>query len=118
MRTLTVALVVIAALATVSVAPAKTKALKGTVGPSYTIKLANAAGKRVKTLKAGTYALTVADRSASHNFHLTGPGVNKSITSIGFRGTKNAAVTLKPGKYIYFCQAHSSEMKASFTVTH
>jgi plastocyanin len=115
-RALIVALVIIVALAIAAVSSAKT-VLKGTVGPDFTIKLTNATGKRVKTLKAGTYALRVADKSASHNFHLTGPGVNKAITSIGFRGTKTVSVTLKPGRYIYLCDAHPADMKASFKVT-
>ena len=116
MRALVAVLVVIAALAVVAVSSAKT-VLKGTDGPGFTIRLTNAAGVPVKTLKAGTYALQVADKSAIHNFHLTGPGVNKALTSIGFRGTKTVPVTLKPGRYIYLCDAHPSEIKASFMVT-
>ena len=38
--------------------------------------------------------IVVADRSSSHNFHLTGPGVNVT-TSIGGTGTKTFTVTLK-----------------------
>jgi hypothetical protein len=117
-KALSAVFVLVAALAAVSAAPAKPKALKGTVGPGYTIKLADAAGKRMKTLTAGKYSFVVADKSASHNFHLVGPGVNKAITKISFRGTKTFVVTLKPGKYRYRCDAHPSEMKASFTVTH
>jgi hypothetical protein len=40
-------------------------ALRGTVGPGFTIKLTKAA-KAVKSLRAGTYRLTVSDRSAAH----------------------------------------------------
>ncbi len=116
MRALIAVLVVIAALAAVPVSFAKT-VLKGTVGPGFTIKLTTAAGKPVKTLKAGTYVFKVADKSGIHDFHLIGPGVNKVITDVGFVGTKTKVVTLKPGKYIYQCDPHSGDMKASFTVT-
>jgi len=115
-RALIAAVVVIAGLAAVSASAAKT-VLKGTVGPGFTIKLTNAAGKPVKTLKAGTYAFKVSDRSGIHNFHLVGPGVNKELTSVGFVGTKTVPVTLKAGKYVYQCDPHSGDMKASFIVT-
>ena len=53
-------------------ATAATK-LVATVGPSFTITLKKA-GKKVTTLKAGTYTITVQDKSDFHNFHLMGPG--------------------------------------------
>lgn len=117
MRALIAVLVVIAALAAVSTAAAKPTVLKGTVGPGFTIKLTTAAGKPVKTLKAGSYSITVSDKSGIHNFHLIGPGVNKALTSVGFMGTKTVVVKLKAGKYIYQCDPHSGDMKASFSVT-
>jgi plastocyanin len=118
MRALIAVLVVTAALAAAPASSGLAAKLKGTVGPGYTIKLTNAAGKPVKTLKAGSYAITVSDRSAAHMFRLVGPGVNKAITSLGFRGTKTALVKVKAGKYIYQCDPHTrAGMKASFTVT-
>jgi plastocyanin len=111
-------LVMIAALVAVSASSAKPKVLKGTTGPGFSIKLKTAAGKPVKTLKAGSYSITVSDRSGSHMFHLIGPGVNKVLTSLGFMGTKTTLVKLKPGKYIYQCNPHKNDgMKASFMVT-
>jgi hypothetical protein len=109
------------ALASVTLAapatPAK-KVLRGTVGPGYVITLKNAAGKPVKTLNAGEYRLVVADRSAIHLFHLTGPGINKDITSLPFRGTKAITIKVTPGRYIYQCSPHVFDgMKASFKVT-
>ena len=38
-------------------------------------------------LKAGKYVFKIADKSSIHNFHLKGPGVNKS-TSVGTTGTR------------------------------
>ena len=91
--------------------------LKGDVGPGFTIHLKDATGHAVKTLKAGTYTITVVDKSNIHNFHLTGPGVNKQITAIGFRGTKTVTVTLKKGTYKYVCDPHVTTMNGSFKVT-
>ena len=82
---------------------------QGTVGPGFTIKLAK------KPTRAGKVKIVVADRSSSHNFHLTGPGVNVT-TSVGGMGTKTFTVTLKKGTYKYVCDPHSSFMRGSFTI--
>ena len=96
-------------------APAKTT-LNGTVGPGFTISLNDASGHKVSKLKPGAYVIRVSDKANIHDFHLTGPGVNKVITSVGFTGTKSVVVTLKKGKYAYVCDPHASSMKGSFTV--
>jgi plastocyanin len=72
--------------------------------------------KKVTTLKAGAYTITVKDTAADHNFHLTGPGLNKS-TSVSGKGTTTWKVTLKKGTYKYVCDPHASFMKGSFTVS-
>ena len=91
--------------------------LAGTVGPGFTITLAKA-GKPVKTLKSGAYKITVADKSASHDFHILGPGVNKVITTVPFKGSKSVTVTLKKGKYTIQCDPHAAlGMKSTFTVS-
>ena len=109
-------LVATLALAAPSGAMGPTK-LKGTVGPGFTISLKKGTAK-VKTLKPGKYTITVSDKSAIHNFHLKGPGVNKKITSVQFVGTKTVTVTLKKGKYTYVCDPHAAmaSMRGSFTV--
>lgn len=99
------------ALASRSSAPT----LKGTVGPGFTITLTKG-GKKVSKLKAGTYLIKIADRAADHNFHLTGPGVNKS-TSVGKKLSVTWKVTLKKGTYKFVCDPHSFVMKGSFTVS-
>ena len=71
--------------------------------------------KKVTSLKAGTYKIVVKDQASDHNFHLTGPGVNKK-TSISGKATTTWTVTLKKGTYKYVCDPHKSFMKGSFTV--
>jgi plastocyanin len=104
------ALAGLAALATALPAAAATPTYKGTVGPGFTISLAK------KPTKAGKVKLVVADKASSHNFHLTGPGVNVK-TSVGATGTKTFTVTLKKGTYKFVCDPHASAMKGSFKVT-
>ena len=111
-------LVAVAAVAapTAAFGTASKTILNGSVGPSFTISLKDASGHKVTKLKPGVYAIKVVDKSSIHDFHLTGPGVNKVITSVDFTGTKTATVTLKAGKYSYVCDPHASSMKGSFTV--
>jgi plastocyanin len=87
--------------------------LAGTVGPGFTISLVKG-GAKVTQLKAGRYSITVNDRSSSHNFHLSGPGVNKK-TSVAGTGKTTWAVALRKGAtYRFVCDPHQSSMKASF----
>jgi plastocyanin len=91
--------------------------LAGTVGPGFTITLAKG-GKKVTTLKAGSYTITVNDKANIHNFHLLGPGVNKQITTVPAVGKKTVTVLLKKGTYTYQCDPHASGgMKGTFKVT-
>jgi plastocyanin len=115
-RLLVLLAVVTSAVAVAGVGSTATQKLSGVAGPGFTITV-KSGGKLVKTLKAGTYTLVVADKSSSHNFHLFGPGVNKK-TSVPFTGTQTWTVKLKAGKYTYQCDIHASVgMKGSFKVT-
>jgi plastocyanin len=114
MKFVALAAIVVAAIA-VPAAGAVTGKLVATDGPGFTITLKQA-GKTVKTLKAGTYTITVQDKSNIHNFHLIGPGVNKK-TSVGAVLTTTWKVTLKKGTYRYICDPHATIMKGSFVVT-
>src|SRR5436305_1580048 len=91
------------------------KTLKAATGPGFTITLKTKAGKKVKTLKRGKYTIEVSDKSAIHNFHLKGPGVDKK-TGIPFVGKKTWKVKLKKGKYTYVCDIHKTIMYGSFKV--
>jgi plastocyanin len=115
MKTAVAVLVVSASLLAVSIASAmSTPTLQGTVGPGFTISLKKA-GAKVTSLKAGKYTFKIADKSNIHNFALKGP-VNKTLTGVSFTGNKSVTVTLKKGKYTYYCQPHASTMHGSFTV--
>ena len=91
--------------------------LTGTTGPGFTIKLKNSKGHVFKTIKAGTYTLVIHDKSNFHSFALDGPhGFAKDFTKVPFVGTKTATLTLKKGKYKYYCANHESTMFSHFTV--
>ena len=112
-----VTLVTVVALALASVAAAATPKLNGTVGPGYTITLKKA-GTKVTKLKAGKYTFVISDRASIHNFSLDGPkGLEKTFTSVPFKGTKTITMTLKAGKYKFYCPNHESIMFGHFTAT-
>ena len=97
---------------------AATPTLKGTVGPGFTISL-KMNGKKVKTLKTGRYKFVIADKSTFHNFTLereSGGTFEKDITKVPFMGTKSLTLTLKKGKWKYYCTPHESSMFGFFTV--
>ena len=104
-----------AALVIVASASAAVPTLKATDGPGFTISLKKGTTKVTK-LKAGKYKIVVKDLSNIHNFHLTGPGLNKK-TGVGAKGTFTWTVTLKKGTYKYICDPHAAIMKGSFKVT-
>ena len=104
------------ALAGTSPAAPAPKAVQGSVGPGFTINLM-AGGKTVRKLKAGVaYRLLINDRSSIHDFHLTGPGMNRMLTSVDFMGTKSFVLTLRKGVYRFFCDPHAAVMHGSFRV--
>ena len=110
LATTTVALAAVTAAS--STVPPK---LLGTVGPGFTISLKQN-GKPVRTLKPGRYMFVVSDKASIHDFHLSGPGLSRVITGVGFTGTKTATVTLKRGTYSYKCDVHPTTMRATFRV--
>ena len=85
-------------------------AVTGTVGPGFEISMAGTDG-----LEAGPVTITVTDNASSHNFHLSGPGVDEA-TDVAAEGEETFEVTLEPGEYTFVCDPHASQMKGSFTV--
>jgi plastocyanin len=109
-------LLVLAAFLPSSVAGADAPVLEGTVGTNdaFVISLVDASGARVTHLDPGTYTIVVHDRSAEHNFHLTGPGVDKS-TDVETTANTTWDVTVTDGTYRFLCDAHPTSMRGSFT---
>src|SRR5439155_10297863 len=78
-------------------------------------KLTDAAGSPVKNLDPGTYTIQVQDLADIHNFHLTGPGVDRA-TEVEQTGTVTWTVTFTNGTYHFQCDPHSATMFGNFTV--
>jgi hypothetical protein len=97
-------------------ADAQATKLVGLVDDSATISLKNENGTPVTTLSPGSYDIEVTDSSTFHNFHLTGPGVNR-MTSVAGTTTETWAVALTEGIYEYVCDPHRGVMNGSFTVS-
>lgn len=97
-------------------ATAASPTLTGTVGPGFTITLTKG-GKKVTRLSAGRYQLVVRDRSTIHSFVLEGPGVERDVTTVPFKGTKTVSVKLRAGKYKFYCRPHESSMFGFVKVT-
>jgi hypothetical protein len=85
---------------------------------SSTISLKNQSGDLITELTPGSYDVEVHDNSSSHNFHLSGPGVN-ALTEVSFEGTVVwEDVTLQAGStYTYVCDPHAPYMNGSFVTT-
>lgn len=96
--------------ATTGAAASASGTLTGTVGPGFDISVDET------SVAAGTYTLTVDDQSSSHDFHLTGDGVDVA-TDVSETGEKTFTVTLKPGTYTFVCDPHSSQMHGTLAVT-
>ena len=110
-----VAAAAVAATGSGSAATAKT--VNGTVGPGFTIGL-TMQGKTVTKLKAGKpYRFVISDRADIHDFHLSGPGLNRVLTSVEFTGTKTFVLRLKKGSYRFVCDPHSTVMHGRFLVS-
>ena len=120
MRPLAAVLALAAALlAAVTTADATTGAeatrLFASVDANARIILADASGNRVTQLDPGTYEIVVRDTTDEHNFHLTGPGVNRT-TSVSGTESETWTVTLTDGVYTFQCDPHAAQMKGAFSV--
>ena len=113
MRLITIGLATILAtlaLASATFAATNANTLTGTVGPGFTITM------NKKIVKAGTYVITIHDLASIHDFHLTGPGVDKK-TSVSGTGTTKWTVKLKKGTYHFVCDPHRTIMHGVLKVT-
>jgi plastocyanin len=91
--------------------------LIATVGTNdaHVITLTHTNGSPVADIPAGTYTIEVRDRSRMHNFHLTGPGVDRRTTVEGIE-TDTWTVTFQDQSvYTFLCEPHPVEMRDTFT---
>jgi plastocyanin len=109
-RTLATVIVLVTALAAALPASAAVPTFRGTVGPGFTISMSK------KPTKPGRIKVVVSDKATSHNFHLTGPGVNVR-TSVPATGTKTFTITVKKGLYRFVCDPHATSMRGSFRIS-
>jgi plastocyanin len=114
-----ISIVAVLALAAPSFAARKANTLTGTDGPGFVISMSAKATTGTpppKTVKHGKYVITIHDLSSIHNFHITGPGVNK-LTSVPATGTTKWTVNLKKGTYHFVCDPHRTIMHGILKVT-
>src|SRR5581483_9729323 len=106
---------VAAALTLAGSASADTPTLFATVGPGFTIRVADGGGNRITRLPPGTYTVVVKDQATEHNFHLSGPGVDMA-TDVEATGTSTWTVSFQQGTYHYQCDPHFTVMKGDIAV--
>jgi hypothetical protein len=94
---------------------AQAEKLIGTVGPDPVIMLTRQDGSPVTNLAPGTYDIEVHDQSTMHNFHLSGPGVDRA-TEVGFEETVTWTLDLAVGSFHFQCDPHYPYMYGDFTV--
>jgi hypothetical protein len=90
--------------------------LVATVGPGFTIDLADADGTHVNRILAGKYELLVHDLSDVHNFALGSKTTQERIaeTPVEFVGDMTFTIDLPVGSYGYACSPHWQVMNGSF----
>ena len=78
-----------------------------TVGPGQTIGAFYADGRRATRVPPGEYTIQVHDLATTHNFHLTGPGVDDK-TQVDEIIHPIWRLTLRAGTYTFKCDVHPS----------
>ena len=78
------------------------------------ISLTDSTGAKVTHLDTGVYTITVHDYATTHSFHLLGPGVDRA-TAVETTGDTTWNVAITDGTFRYFCDAHPTSMRGSFT---
>ncbi len=78
-----------------------------TVGPGQTTGVFYADGRRATRVPPGDYTIQVHDLATTHNFHLTGPGVDDR-TEVDEIEHPVWRLTLRAGTYTFKCDVHPS----------
>jgi len=92
--------------------------LVATVGPGFTIDLADANGDHVTSVPSGRYELLIHDLSPEHNFVLGSKSTGELVADSGveFVGDKTITIDLPVGRYGYACSPHFQVMNGSLLV--
>ena len=104
-------------------APAKTTPNAAASGVSLSADPTGALkfNKSSATAKAGKVTLTMSNPSPiSHGIAVQGTGVNQTGQIVAHGGTSTVSVTLKPGKYTFYCPVpghRQAGMQGTLTVT-
>lgn len=95
-----------------TIAPGK---LRGDVNRNFEITLKSARGANVGAVRGGApYTIAVRDSTPEHNFHLSGPGLNRA-TAVKKRQNVTWRVRFKKGaRYVFYCDPHREDMRGSF----
>jgi len=109
-----IAAAVVAVVGATAHADAQATKLVGSVDDLARISLDDQDGTPVTTLAPATYDVEVTDSTTFHNFHLTGPGVDRT-TGVAATGTETWTLPLAEGTYDYVCDLHTY-MHGTFTV--
>ena len=82
---------------------------------NFEITIQTARGAKVGAVEGGAaYTVAVHDRSAEHEFHLAGPGVN-GTTSVTKRQTVTWRVRFRQGaRHAFYCDPHGEDMRGTF----
>jgi plastocyanin len=83
--------------------------IRGSVGPGFDINVSR------HQAPPGRYTFIVRDRSAMHNWHIRGPGVDRK-TRVPFTGRREWTIRLREGTYRIVCDPHSSMMRTRIVV--
>lgn len=83
--------------------------IRGSVGPGFTISVSR------HQAQPRRFTLIVRDRSSMHNWHIRGPGVDRT-TGVPFVGRREWTVRLREGTYRIVCDPHSSSMRTRIVV--
>lgn len=67
------------------------------------------------SIAAGTYDFQVSDTATFHNYHLTGPAVDRATDVVGTGATTWAELVLSDGLYDFRCDVHAG-IRGSFRV--
>ena len=111
-------LTAVAALVTGSASGEDLPRLVATVGPGFTIDLADGNGTHVTSIPSGRYELVVHDLSPEHNFVLASKTTAERVVDSGveFVGDTTVTADLRVDRYGYACSPHFQVMNGSLTV--